>query len=252
MTEGEWLRVAAMVAMIGYGSAFLGGAGASLSLSSRVGRGSEKLLEDCGECSRKQKNCCFRRPFRCSLPCLPGTMEKEDQTARTPFGAASRVLVVGSSRGIGLEFVRQLLAKECLVVATHRGEKPGEEMQKLKTKYGQKLELLELDVKDEKSVAKAAETLKARFNGQPQLTHIVHNAGIYGPQGYPCQHMTSTWLTWLQLVRWQASKRSIWCPCCYQASNAGCIRSEHHWSPVGGAVLRAPPQEAKLASGFRC
>ncbi|EKX32276.1 hypothetical protein GUITHDRAFT_166747 [Guillardia theta CCMP2712] len=110
-------------------------------------------------------------------------MEKDDQTPRTPLGALSRVLVVGSSRGIGLEFVKQLLAKECLVVATYRGESPGEEMQKLKAKYGEKLELLQLDVKDEKSVASAAEALKARFKGNPELTHIVHNAGIYGPSG---------------------------------------------------------------------
>ena len=46
----------------------------------------------------------------------------EKQPVRNPMSASSTVLVVGSSRGIGSEFVRQCLEKGANVHATYRGD----------------------------------------------------------------------------------------------------------------------------------
>lgn len=93
----------------------------------------------------------------------------------TPLGSESRVLVVGGSRGIGLEFVKQLLGRGCQVIATHREPKAPESLQSL---AAESLSMMQMDVSDTASIQNAAETLKARG---AKLTHIIHNAGIYGP-----------------------------------------------------------------------
>ena len=106
----------------------------------------------------------------------PGSMEKEDQSPINPLGAGCRVLVVGASRGIGLEFVRQCLSKGCAVVATVRGSPPAPILG-LQSEVGERLQVLDMDVGDEASVAAAASSLA----GSAPLTHIIHNAGVYGP-----------------------------------------------------------------------
>ena len=47
-----------------------------------------------------------------SISAIPGTMRREDQPCLNPIDQHSVVLVVGGTRGIGLEFVKQLLAKK--------------------------------------------------------------------------------------------------------------------------------------------
>lgn len=115
---------------------------------------------------------------------LPGSMEKEDQTVKTPLGSNSHVLVVGASRGLGLEFCEKLLAKGCRVVATHRGEHVPEALSALASSSGDKLQFLCMDVGDEQSIIEAAATLKGMLEKMesPGLSHIIHNAGIYGPR----------------------------------------------------------------------
>jgi NAD(P)-dependent dehydrogenase (short-subunit alcohol dehydrogenase family) len=114
-----------------------------------------------------------------SYSATPGTLDEEDQPVRTPLDSNSTVLVVGATRGIGLEFVRQLLAKGSTVVATHREAEPPQTLQSLADSGGQ-LSFLQMDVGDGDSVQAAA----AAFGGKGmRLTHIIHSAGIYGPQG---------------------------------------------------------------------
>ena len=112
-----------------------------------------------------------------TISALPGTLDKEDQTPCNPLDASSRVLVVGASRGIGLEFCKQLLSRGCSVVATVRKSPPPEDIASLQAEVGTRLDVLVMDVGQESSVAAAA----ARLKGSPPLTHIIHNAGIYGP-----------------------------------------------------------------------
>mmetsp|Transcript_16462 Transcript_16462/g.45603 ORF Transcript_16462/g.45603 Transcript_16462/m.45603 type:complete len:307 (-) Transcript_16462:379-1299(-) len=109
---------------------------------------------------------------------LPGTMPKEEQPVLTPLDAGSRVLVVGATRGIGLEFVRQLLDKGCEVVATHRAKKASPALKELDV--AGRLSLLRMDVTDEKSIVAAAKSLSSQ---KRTLTHIIHSAGIYGAVG---------------------------------------------------------------------
>jgi NAD(P)-dependent dehydrogenase (short-subunit alcohol dehydrogenase family) len=109
-----------------------------------------------------------------SFSAPPGTAEVEDQTPLAPLGPHCNVLVVGGTRGIGLEFCRQLTDKKCNVIATHREAEPPPALASLGAKT------LRMDVADEASIAAAAASLRA---DGVSLTHIVHNAGIYGPKG---------------------------------------------------------------------
>ena len=109
-----------------------------------------------------------------SFSAPPGTAEVEDQTPLAPLGPHCHVLVVGGTRGIGLEFCRQLTDKKCNVIATHREAEPPPALASLGAKT------LRMDVADEASIVAAAASLRA---DGVSLTHIVHNAGIYGPKG---------------------------------------------------------------------
>ncbi len=84
---------------------------------------------------------------------------------------ASAVLVVGASRGIGLEFVRQYGADGSAVIATHRAAADGERLRALGA------EPLALDVVDE-----AAASALARFLQGRALRLAILNAGVFGPR----------------------------------------------------------------------
>ena len=81
---------------------------------------------------------------------------------------APTVLVVGASRGIGLEFVRQYAAAGSRVLATHRAPADGERLRALGA------EPLLLDVCD-------AADLARRLADESLATAIV-NAGVFGPR----------------------------------------------------------------------
>jgi len=81
------------------------------------------------------------------------------------------VLVVGASRGIGLEFVRQYLAEGARVIATHRSPALAAPLRAL----GAEPRLL--DVLDESAVARLGRLLAG-----DRLAVAIVNAGIYGPR----------------------------------------------------------------------
>lgn len=126
-----------------------------------------------------------------SYSAQPGTQEKESQAVITPLDSTSSVLVVGASKGLGLEFVRQLLARGCAVVATHRGAAAPADLAQLSG--AGRLRTVTLDVKDEDSIRAAA----AKLVGEGvTFTHLIHNAGVYeerqGLQGTTKAAMMST------------------------------------------------------------
>ena len=77
-------------------------------------------------------------------------------------GSGTRVaLVQGSSRGLGLEFVRQLVERpNTRVVATCRTPAAAEQLQALQQRHAGRLHIVQLDSTDESSIARAAEQVR--------------------------------------------------------------------------------------------
>ncbi len=84
---------------------------------------------------------------------------------------SAAVLVIGASRGIGLEFVRQYAGAGARVIATHRAPADAERLRTLGA------EPVRLDVLDAASPAALARALAAR-----PLSVAILNAGVYGPR----------------------------------------------------------------------
>jgi NAD(P)-dependent dehydrogenase (short-subunit alcohol dehydrogenase family) len=94
----------------------------------------------------------------------------------TSFPAGSQALVQGASRGIGLEFVRQLLADPLVgrVFAGCRAPDRADELVALAT-IEPRLQVLPLDVTDETSIVRASATVAGATD---RLHLIVNCAGI--------------------------------------------------------------------------
>ena len=91
-----------------------------------------------------------------------------------------RVFIVGASRGIGLEFVRQYRQAGDAVTATARG---AEGLARIEALGAQ---ALALDVADARSAASLATALSDRA-----FDVVVHNAGVYGPRTQGLQAPTA-------------------------------------------------------------
>lgn len=107
----------------------------------------------------------------------------EEQPVRAPIDGSSSVLVVGASRGLGLEYVRQCLRKGATVYATHReSEALPEALATVASCCGaaDRLHAVRLDVCDDASISSAVETIQRLAGAPDPLTHVVHNAGVYG------------------------------------------------------------------------
>jgi hypothetical protein len=89
-------------------------------------------------------------------------MATENQRCVHAFGRDSTVLIAGASRGLGLEFVRQILTKGSYVLATYRGQKPPKELSDLMASSSGRLQLIECDVASNESIRAAAESMKGR------------------------------------------------------------------------------------------
>jgi NAD(P)-dependent dehydrogenase (short-subunit alcohol dehydrogenase family) len=89
-------------------------------------------------------------------------------------GTVRSALVVGASRGIGLELVRQYRAQGAAVVATARDDAG------LALLQGLGARALRLDVTDAISVS----GLAWQIDGEA-FDHLIVNAGVYGPESLP-------------------------------------------------------------------
>lgn len=83
----------------------------------------------------------------------------------------STVLIVGASRGIGLEFVRQYVADGARVIGTVRRDEDASKLRAIGAKP------LLLDMLDEAMVA----SLGDKLTGE-KLDVVILNAGVYGPR----------------------------------------------------------------------
>eukprot|EP00051_Salpingoeca_urceolata_P013869 m.175575 g.175575 ORF g.175575 m.175575 type:complete len:273 (-) comp17921_c0_seq13:30-848(-) len=87
-------------------------------------------------------------------------------------------LVTGSSRGIGLELVRQLLAAGHRVIATCRTPAKATDLQEVLGKYADQSQLLALDVSDEKSVEELGKQVTSSPLAADGIDWLINNAGV--------------------------------------------------------------------------
>lgn len=90
-----------------------------------------------------------------------------------------RVMVTGGNRGLGLEFVRQCLARGDLVFAGCRSPAKALALHTLSAAHPNQLVLLTLDVTDEASIDASVEAMRSQVDG---LDLLINNAGAY-PRG---------------------------------------------------------------------
>ena len=130
-------------------------------------------------------------PARRSFEVAASASDKSDKKY-IPGGPIANALVVvtGANRGIGLEFCKQILAKSDgnSVVASCREPSAATDLTALQKEMGaSRLAIVALDVADEKSIAKWAESLASL---EPVKAHggsisvVINNAGTTGTDGY--------------------------------------------------------------------
>jgi NAD(P)-dependent dehydrogenase (short-subunit alcohol dehydrogenase family) len=89
-------------------------------------------------------------------------------------------VVTGASRGLGLEFVKQLSARGDRVFAGCRRPARAADLQALAVQAAGRVEVVELDVGDEASIARCAQAVGAAV---PSLGLLVNAAGVYSGRG---------------------------------------------------------------------
>ncbi|MGH8074823.1 MAG: SDR family oxidoreductase [Lysobacter sp.] len=90
-------------------------------------------------------------------------------------------LVTGANRGLGLEFVRQLLERGDRVVATCRQPGRANDLNQLTGQYPGRLHVLPLDVAEPKSHAELVRELPLVLGDDAHLHLLINNAGVLHP-----------------------------------------------------------------------
>jgi NAD(P)-dependent dehydrogenase (short-subunit alcohol dehydrogenase family) len=86
------------------------------------------------------------------------------------------ILITGTNRGIGLEFVKHYLKNNEKVIATCRNKNSAKDLLELKNTTSN-LSLVELDVSNPKSIDEFA----SKITDQP-IDTFINNAGVFGPR----------------------------------------------------------------------
>ena len=86
------------------------------------------------------------------------------------------ILITGTNRGIGLEFVKHYLKNNEKVIATCRNKNSAKDLLKLKNTTSN-LSLVELDVSNPNSINEFA----SKITNQP-IDTFINNAGVFGPR----------------------------------------------------------------------
>jgi len=87
----------------------------------------------------------------------------------------STTLITGAARGLGLEMTRQLLESGETVIAAPRKEDHGD-LAALVPRFENRLHIVPMDVGDEASIRRTAETVSGRVD---RIDVLINNAGIY-------------------------------------------------------------------------
>jgi len=94
-----------------------------------------------------------------------------------PDAASPTVLITGSNRGIGLEFVRQYAAAGWQVIATCRNPETASDLQTIATDY-ENVTIDRLDITDHQGV----DALARKYADTP-IDVLLNNAALLGPRG---------------------------------------------------------------------
>jgi len=86
-----------------------------------------------------------------------------------------KILITGTNKGLGLEFVKQYLERGEEVVATCRNPEKAEELKGLSTRFPETLTILKLDVADPESRSLAHKTVKQTFGS---IDLLINNAAL--------------------------------------------------------------------------
>lgn len=107
------------------------------------------------------------------------------------FTADTVVVITGCSRGLGLEFVKQILdTTESHVVATARNPQKCEALTGLSSQYEKRLKLVTLDTEDEASIKAGVQEVGNTYSG---VDLLINNAGICESVEEPVLEMTAAW-----------------------------------------------------------
>lgn len=90
--------------------------------------------------------------------------------------AEMNIVVTGAGRGLGLEFVKQLLPRAARLVATARNPESAQDLQELARTNAGVLKIVQLDVSDEASIHRAVDEIGKLVTS---LDLLINNAGIY-------------------------------------------------------------------------
>ncbi len=93
----------------------------------------------------------------------------------------SNILITGSNRGLGLEFVRQTLVRGDRVIAGYRNPKKLLELYQLSDQYSDQLILLKLDVTQKENIELAFDQITFSAKG---LDILINNAGIQSDRDF--------------------------------------------------------------------
>ncbi|XP_062997272.1 C-signal-like [Elgaria multicarinata webbii] len=189
--------------------------------------------------------------------------------------ASSSVLVTGSSRGIGLELVRQLVEKsnrpEWIFATCRDPEGPrAQDLRNLAAKY-QGVEIVQLDTTDPFSIRAAAARVTERLKGAG-LNLLINNAGTVKPntlESETPEDMIEVYKTnvigplvmsqaFLPLLRKAAQEKNQEGMSCSKAaivnisSEAGSITNMYLWKQESGQVINYRCSKAALNMLTRC
>jgi NAD(P)-dependent dehydrogenase (short-subunit alcohol dehydrogenase family) len=119
--------------------------------------------------------------------------------ATLPFPAAAEtVMVTGSNRGIGLEFVKQYATRGWTVIATHRRDMPPQSLVEVSQAHPGQITIEQMDVADHGQIMALAQKLKA-----VPIDLIINNAALTSDFENLTRHSFGT-LDHSQFDRWMA------------------------------------------------
>lgn len=143
-------------------------------------------------------------------------------------------LVQGSDRGIGLQFVEQLLGRysNTRVVATCRDPAGAEHLDALHDQSQGRLEVLPLDVTKEDSIRAAAETVKSKYG---HVNLLINSSGIFHVPNLLQPESTMRWLNGEAVLT------------VFQVNALGPMLVTKHFTPLLEAGALQQPQSTRLS-----